>query len=130
MGKVGIGMRPQQLFQGTSLLLLLLAIAGLYRMLALHAGSDLVLLAWLGLIGLAVWGLLANQRALVAAAGLALGLALTFYQRGTGHLPVSGANRAAELAALRRIDLSAVGYGLLLLFSLWRWWRQGRAAQS
>lgn len=122
-------MRPQQLFQGTYLLLLLLAIAGLSRMLALHAGSDLVLLAWLGLIALAVWGLLATRRVRLAAVGLAGGLLLTLYQRGTTLLPVAGANRAAELAALRRIDLSAIGYGLLLALTLWRWWRQGRAAQ-
>lgn len=122
-------MRPQQLFQGTYLLLLLLAIAGLFRMLALHVGSDLVLLAWLGLIGLAVWGLLATRQAMLAAAGLAGGLLLTVYQRSTTLLPVAGANRAAELAALRRIDLSAIGYALLLGLALWRWWRQRRAAQ-
>lgn len=122
-------MRPQQLFQGTYLLLLLLAMAGLFRMLALHAGSDLVLLAWLCLIGLAVWGLLATRQATLAAAGLVGGLLLTLYQRGTSVLPVGGANRVAELAALRRLDLSAIGYGLLLGLTLWRWWRQGRTAQ-
>lgn len=123
-------MRPQQLFQGTYLLLLLLAIAGLFRMLALHVGSDLVLLAWIGLIGLAVWGLLATRQTRLAAVGLAAGLALTLYQRGTSVLPVSGANRVAELAALRRIDISVISYGLLLLLTLWRWWRQGRAARA
>lgn len=123
-------MRPQQLFQGTYLLLLLLAIAGLFRMLALHVGSDLVLLAWLGLISLAVWGLLATRRAVLAAVGLTGGLLLTLYQRGAGLLPVASTNRDAELAALRRIDLSAIGYGLLLGLTLWWWWRQRRAAQG
>lgn len=122
-------MRPQQLFEGTYRLLLLLAIAGLFRMLALHAGSDLVLLAWLGLIGVAVWGLLSTGRLPFAAAGLSAGLILTLYQRGSSVVPAGSANRMAELAALRRIDLSVVGYGLLLALTLWRWWRQRRAAQ-
>lgn len=123
-------MRPLQLFQGTYLLLLLLAGAGLFRMLGLRAGSDLVLLAWLGLIGLAVWGLLATRRAALAAAGLTVGLALTLYQRGAAILPAGSANRLAELGALRRFDLSALGFGLLLLLALWHWWRQGRAARA
>jgi hypothetical protein len=123
-------MRPQQLFQGTYLLLLLLATAGLYRMLAFHLGSDLVLGAWLGLIALAVWGLMATRRAWLAAAGLLIGLTLTLYQRGTSAIPAGGANRVAELAALRRLDLSIVGHGVLLLFTFWGWWRQGRTARA
>jgi hypothetical protein len=114
----------RQLFQGTYALLLLIAMLGLFRMLALQVGNELALAGWLSLIALGVLGLLLNHQARLAAGELVVGFLVTLYQRVTSTVSV-GALGEAERGALTRITWSLGAYALLLVVVIYRWWRQG-----